>query len=204
MRRWFMSVGTLCLWFGFATMAGAGDKPQLELKDPQLPLYEVRPLDRRVYGLTLEGTWKEPAKSGSHHYVNVLFPDRGSYSVRVDENPTVARKLVSERKNGKTVYRSVEDTPFRRGEVRCLIPNNQLIRHGVAQGGQLTIVVSVDKPVDSAKAKEVVSNALVITWPLDRSIARRPPRSRYADPEPVDAVPLPDEQPRRNEIRTGG
>jgi hypothetical protein len=185
-------------------MAGAGDKPQLELKDPQLPLYEVRPLDRRVYGLTLEGTWKVPAKSGSHHYVNVLFPDGGSSSVRVDENPTVARKLVSERKDGKTVYRSVEDTPFRRGEVRCLIPNNQLIRHGVAQGGQLTIVVSVDKPVDSAKAKEVVSNALVITWPLDRSIARRPPRSRYADPEPVDAMPLPDEQPRRSEIRTGG
>jgi hypothetical protein len=174
----------------------AADKPQLELSDPKLPLYELRPLDRRVYGLTLEGTWNKPAKSGVHHYVNVIFPSGRTYSARVDENPKAVRRLTGESNKGLVSYREVEDSPFRRGEVRCLIPNNQLIRHGVARGGRLTIVVSAGKPVESASATEVISNALEVNWPLAREIVRRPPRSRFADPGPVDAMPLPGDEPK--------
>ena len=203
MRRWMTSVGTFCLLVGFAAGARAGDKPQLELADPNLPLYELRANDRRVVGLTLEGTWKQPAKSGSHHYVNVLFPNGQSYSMRVDEHPVAVRKLVTESNNGTLTYRTVEDSPFRRGEVRCLLPDNQLIRNGVARGGRFKVVVSVDKPVSSASAPEAISNALEITWPIKRTIARRPPRTRHGDPEPVDAMPLADQEP-KPESRFGG
>jgi hypothetical protein len=188
---------------GFGAGARAGDKPQLELTDPNLPIYELRPLDRRVYGLTLEGTWHRPAKSGAHHYVNLLFANGSSHSMRVDEHPIAARKLVAEGKDGTLTYLQIEDSAFRRGEVRCLIPDYQIIRNGLARGGQFKIVVSVGKPVMSLDAPEVVSNALEVTWPLDRAIAQRPPRSRHADPEPVDAMPLPGAQP-KGVIRTGG
>src|SRR5712692_9670594 len=101
MRRWITFAGTLCLLVGFGAGARAGDKPQLDLADPELPLYELRANDRRVVGLTLEGAWQQPAKSGSHHYVNVLFPNGQSYSMRVDEHPVAVRKLVTESKNGR-------------------------------------------------------------------------------------------------------
>jgi hypothetical protein len=181
---------------GFTAAARGDDKPRLELTDPKLPMYELRPLDRRVYGLTLEGTWHSPAKSGANHYVNILFPNGRAYSVRVDENPVAAQKLVAESKNGELTYRQIEDSPFRRGEVRCLIPENEISRNGLARGGKLTIVVSVDKAVTSAKAKEVVSNSLEVSWPLERTLAQKPPRSRYSDPEPVDAMPVPAVEPR--------
>jgi hypothetical protein len=196
-------LGTLCILAGFAAVARGGDKPQLELTDPNLPMYEVRPLDRRVHGLTLEGVWNTPAKSGANHYVNIVFPNGRVYSTRVDENPIAARKLIPESKDGKLTYRKVEDSPFRRGEVRCLIPDNEMIRNGLAHGGKLTIVISVDKAVTSAKAKEVVSNPLEVIWPLDRALAQKPPRSRYSDPEPVDAMPLPSPEP-RGVIRAAG
>ena len=203
MRRWLTSVGTLCLLAGFTAAARGGDKPQLELTDPNLPIYELRPLDRHVYGLTLEGKWHTPAKSGANHYVNVLFPNGRAYSIRVDENPIAARKLIEEPKDGQLNYRKVEDSPFRRGEVRCLIPDTEINRNGLSQGGKFTIVVSVDKPVTSATAKEVVSSSLEMSWPLRRTLAQKPPRSRYSDPEPVDAMPLPGAEP-RGTVRTGG
>jgi len=193
MRRWNTLVGSVCVLIGFAAETRAADKPQLELTDPQLPLYELRPLDRRVYGLTLDGTWHKPAKSGAHHYVNLLFPNGQSYSTRVDEHPTAVRWLVTEVKNGKMTYRETEDSPFRRGEVRCLIPIHQLSRNGLARGGKFTVVVSVGKSAGSAKDPQVVSNALEVTWPIERRIVRRPPRTRHADPEPVDAMPVPDD-----------
>lgn len=62
------------------------------------------------------------------------------------------------------------------------------------RGETLKIVISVGKPVESATAGEAISNALEVTWPLDRTIARRPPRSRYSDPEAADAMPLPDNE----------
>jgi hypothetical protein len=192
---------------GFTAGARAGDKPPLELTDPNLPVYEVRPLDRRVYGLTLEGTWQRPAKSGAHHYVNVLFSNGRSYSVRVDEHPIAVRKLVGEAKDGKLVYRQVEDSAFRRGEVRCLIPDYQLFRNGLTGGGKFKVVVSVDKPATSADAPQVVSNALEVSWPPDRAVAHEPPRSRHSDPEPADAMPRPGhggEGEARGTIRTGG
>jgi hypothetical protein len=196
MRRWSVTVLTLAAGLGFASGVRAGDKSQFELSDPNLPLFELRALDSRVYGLTLEGTWHKPAKSGAHHYVNVIFPNGRSYSTRVDENPKAVRKLIGESKSGVMTYREVEDSPFRRGEVRCYIPENELARNRVKRGETLKIIVSVGKPVDAAKAAEVISNALEITWPMDRTIARRPPRSRYADPEAADAMPLPgDDRP---------
>jgi hypothetical protein len=204
MRQLLTSVGTLCLLAGFTSSARAGDKPQLELIDPDLPIYELLPLDRRVHGLTLEGTWNAPAKSGSHHYVNILFPNGRAYSTRVDEHPVAARKLVAESKDGNVTYRHVEDSPFRRGEVRCLIPNHQIIRNGLAQGGKFKIVVSVDKSVTSATAKEVVSNVVEMNWPLDRAVAQQPPRSRHSDPEPVDAMPRPSAESRAVIRAAGG
>ncbi|HMF15087.1 MAG TPA: hypothetical protein VKE94_22385 [Gemmataceae bacterium] len=203
MRRWFTFVGTLCLVAGFAGGARAGDKPQLEITDPELPLYELRANDRRVIGLTLEGRWQKPAKSGSHHYVNLVFPNGQSYSIRVDEHPVAVRKLVGESKDGKLTYRQVEDSPFRRGEVRCLIPDNQISRIGLARGGKFKVVVSVDRPVSSADAPEVISNALEISWPIQRALVRRPPQSRHGDPQPVDAMPIGDQEP-KPEVRYGG
>jgi hypothetical protein len=196
MRRWSVSVLTLAVGLGFASGVRADDKPQFELSDPNLPLFEFRALDSRVYGLTLEGTWHKPAKSGAHHYVNVIFPNGRSYSTRVDENPKAVRKLIAEGKNGVLTHREIEDSPFRRGEVRCYIPENELARNRVKRGEMLKIVVSVGKPVDAATAAETVSNALEVTWPTDRTIARRPPRSKYSDPEAADAMPLPDDERR--------
>src|SRR5262245_65093566 len=203
MRRWFLSVGTLCLVAVFAGGARAGDKPQLQLTDPELPLYELRPLDRRVVGLTLEGSWERPAKSGAHHYVNLLFPNGQSYSTRVHEHPLAVRKLVTESKDGKLVYRKVEDSAFRRGEVRCLIPDNQINRNGLAGGGKFKVVVSVDRSVSSADSPDVISNALELSWPIRRVLVRRPPSSRHGDPEPVDAMPLGDQEP-KPDVRFGG
>jgi hypothetical protein len=194
MRRWNVLVVTLAVGLGFASGVRASDKPQFELSDPELPLFEFRALDSRVYGLTLEGIWHKPAKSGAHHYVNVIFPNGRGYSTRVDEDPRAVRKLVAESKNGVLTHREIEDSPFRRGEVQCYIPENELARNRVKRGETLKIIVSVGKPVESATAAEAISNALEVTWRMDRTIARRPPRSRYSDPGAADAMPLPDDE----------
>jgi hypothetical protein len=159
---------TLLLSAGFAV---AAEQPKLILTDPGLPLQEIRPLDRRVHIITLEGDWKEAPRLGAPYYVNVLFPNGQGYS-----------------------NRPLDEELFRLGEVRCVIQDYQLIRNGTGKGGKLTIVVSVDKPVTSAKAAEVVSNALVLDWPLDRPVTRRPVRSKFAPPPPVDELP-PEEPP---------
>jgi hypothetical protein len=186
---------TLTLALGFAA-----DKPQLELTDPELPLYVIRPNDRRVSVLTLDGTWHKPATFGKSYYVNVLFPNGKSYSTRVDENLQSIKVLKEAVENGVVVHRVVEDSLFRRGEVVCYIQDFQLRRNGLADGGKLTIVVSLGKGVTSAKDKAVVSNALEVKWPMDRKIARRPPHTRHADPEPVDAFVPPGEEPERERI----
>src|SRR5258708_37108122 len=74
----------LTLMFGLSALAsGAVEKPALELTDEGLPLQEIRPLDRHVYILTLEGKWNRPGQDDTKHYVNILFPNGQSASHRV-------------------------------------------------------------------------------------------------------------------------
>jgi hypothetical protein len=161
---------TLAFLFGFASAASA--KQPLELTDPGLQLQELRPLDRRVYVLTLEGKWNEPASAKETYYVNLLFPDGGSYS-----------------------HRALEKEMFRKGEVRCVIQGYQLVRHSVDRDGKFTIVVSAGQGVGSVKAPEVISNSFEVSWPMDRFVSRYRPRSRFSEPEDVDAFPIPGEKP---------
>jgi len=83
MRPWVFLPLSCFLILGGTAAGPAADKPRLELADEKLPLEEILPLDRRVYVLALEGTWKQPPASGVAYYVNLLFPDGGSYSHRV-------------------------------------------------------------------------------------------------------------------------
>jgi hypothetical protein len=144
----------------------------LLLTDPNLPLQELRPLDRHVWVLSLEGNWKQPALPGVAYHVNLLFPNGQSYSHRV-----------------------LDDAAFRAGEVRCLIPEYQLVRNGLARGGRITIVVSARRTVASLLDPEIVSAPMEVAWPMNRPINRWPPRTRFAQPEPIDAFRPPSEMP---------
>jgi hypothetical protein len=167
MRSALHFISTIGLGLIFASSAFAADVP-LRLTDPGLALQEIRPLDRHVWVLSLDGTWAQPAIPGIAYHVNLLFPNGRSYSHRV-----------------------LEDAQFRTGEVRCLIPDYQLVRNGLARGGVFTIVVSARHTVTSAMAPEVVSDRFAVRWPLERPILRWPPRSRFSPPIPIDTFPLP-------------
>jgi hypothetical protein len=161
----------LTLIFGLSALAGgAVKKPSVELTDEGLPLQEIRPLDRHVYILTLEGKWNRPGKDDTKHYVNILFPSGQSASHRV-----------------------LDEVMFRKGEVRCVLQEYELVKNDVAKGGDFVIVVSEKRPVNSQTAPEVISDALKIAWPLDRPVLKRPPRTRHSPPPPIDALPLPDD-----------
>jgi hypothetical protein len=165
--------GTACilgmLWWA-ASCGHAAEKPHLELTDEGLPLQEIRPLDRHVYILTLEGKWNQPVAGDMKHYINVLFP------------------------NGKSVSHRVQDeTMFRKGEVRCVLIQYELLNNDVAKGGDFVIVVSERNPVDSATAKDVISDPLKVSWPMERVMVSRPVRTRHTPPPPIDAMPLPDD-----------
>ncbi len=168
MRRSFLLGLTVLV--GATSLARAAEKPALELVDEGLALQEIRPLDRHVYILTLEGKWNRPSPAGTKHYVNILFANGKSNSHRV-----------------------LDETMFAEGEVRCVLKEYELINNDVAQGGDFVIVVSQKHPVESATAKEVISNEMKITWPLERPIVSRPPRTRHSKPEPIDAFPTPED-----------
>jgi hypothetical protein len=169
--RLFYLVCSLTLTVGPASFAGPADQPPVELTDEGLALQEIRPLDRHVYILTLEGKWNRPRKDDDmKHYVNILFPNGRSASHRV-----------------------LNESLVRKGEIRCVIQEYDLINNGVAKGGDFEIVISERRPVDSASAKEVISDALKVKWPLDRLIVSRPPHTRHTPREPIDAFPLPDD-----------
>jgi hypothetical protein len=135
----------------------------MHLTDPNLPVQEIRPLDRHVYVLTLEAKWDKPAATGVGHYVNVLFPNGRAYS-----------------------HRALDEGLLRAGEVRVVLPGYVLLRNGVSHGGTLTVVVSAGRAVDSATAPEVVSNALQVEWPPDRPVVEKAPRTKFSPPEPID------------------
>jgi hypothetical protein len=151
-----------------ASPALSADEPPLRLTDPGLPLQELRPLDRHVWVLSLEGKWKQPPKPGIFYHVNLIFPNGQSYSHRV-----------------------LDDLLFAAGEVRCLIPEYQLARNGLARSGRFVVVVSARRPVTSATAPEVVGESFEVRWPMDRPIARWAPPTRFSPPVPIDALPLP-------------
>jgi hypothetical protein len=144
-------------------------KPALVLADEGLPIWELRPLDRRVHVLTLDGDWKRPPVRGAAHFMNVRFRDGTTYTHRV-----------------------IDDDLFRQGEVRCVLQEYQLIRHKVARAGRFTLYVTERTP---GGKPQVISNRLTVKWPLKRAVVRRPPRTKRTPPPPVDAFPLPDDEP---------
>jgi hypothetical protein len=166
MRHALRIVFTFGLGLVLAAPASAADKPQLALTDPKLPLQVLRPLDRHVWVLALEGTWNRPATPGVRYYVNVFFPDGASEAHRV-----------------------LDDALFRKGEVRCELIEYQLVRHRAARGGKLTVVISQKREARSLKDPDVISDRLEVQWPLDRPLVRRPPKTRFTPPDPIDALP---------------
>jgi hypothetical protein len=65
----------------------------------------------------------------------------------------------------------------------------------VARGGTITVVISADRAVKSARAPEVISAPFEVRWPMDRPVVRRPPRTRHTAPPEIDAMPLPGDVP---------
>ncbi|HZT81004.1 MAG TPA: hypothetical protein VFA26_12305 [Gemmataceae bacterium] len=188
---------TLALLLGFTATAPAADgRPQLEMHDPGLPLWETRPLDRRVWVLTLDGKWNSAPVPHRAYYVNLLFPNGRSYSHRVDEDLKNHQQVRMEvLPGGRVEYRRVERSPFRLGDVQVVIPEHQLLRNGLGKGGTFKVVVSARRPVTRATAEEVVSNVVDVQWPMGRPTTGRPPRTRHQEPPPVDRFPLPGEGP---------
>lgn len=162
MRYTFSTVLMLFPALGFA----AG--PRLELSDPGLPLQLVRPLDRQAFVLTLDGKWTGTPAAATH-YVNLVFPDGGRHAHRV-----------------------LDDAAFRRGEVRVLIEEYQLVRHGIADTGQFGVEITVGEPLEPGGNAEVVSDLFFVEWPILRKIIRYRPRSRFSETAPLDVFPLPD------------
>jgi hypothetical protein len=149
----------LTLWAGFGFATAAAAEPRLTWADPGLPLQELRPNDRRVYILTLEGKWNEPFKTGVAYYVNVLFPTGGGFANRVEDESLLAK-----------------------GVVRCVLQEHKL----ACSSGQFFVVLSARRAVCSTSDEDVVSNPLALNWPMNRPIQKLLPPSRHAESEPVD------------------
>ena len=147
--------------------------PLIILTDPNLPLWEIRPLDRHVYVLSLEGEWTVPMeKRDGEYHVNIEYPD----GAVVEHRPTL-------------------DKLFRRGEVQVLLIQYQYEKHHLQKGDTLRIWVTKWKPGDEPDDQEVISNGLEVAWPFDRDVVRRPPKTRFSEPEPIDAFHPPGEEP---------
>ncbi len=146
--------------------------PQLVLSDPNLPLWEIRPLDRHVYVLTLEGEWKAPPQRDAEYYVNIEYPD----GAVVHHRPTY-------------------DLLFRRGEVQVLLIQYQYEKHHLQKGDTLRIWITKRMPGGEPDDQEIVSNGLEVAWPFDRDVVRLPPRTRFTPPEPIDTFHPPGEEP---------
>lgn len=162
----------LALVLALGSNLSAAEPARLTLSDEKQPLQEIRPLDRRVWVLTLEAAWRQAPAFGVAHYVNLLFPNGTSSSHRV-----------------------LDEALFRAGELRVLLPEYQLIRGGVARGGTITVVISAERSVPSARAPEVIGGPFEVRWPMDRPIVRLAPRTRHSLPPEIDAMPLPGEMP---------
>jgi hypothetical protein len=186
---------TLLLAFGFAFVALADDKPKLI--DEKRALQDLRPLDRHTWVLTLEGEWGvagneklRPAEDKAY-FVNIFFPDGGIYSHRVVGQPVFSRGAEKYQDYTERLERhqAVADPMFLKGEVRCMVPDYQLARHGLAKGGKLTIAVSADRAADSLDSDKLITAPIEIFWPPDRPIQPDPVHTRHSRPEAPDAFP---------------
>ena len=164
--RFIITLGlALALIEGLRAADHSPPLPQLTLSDEGLPLTEIRPNDRHVYILTLDGRWQKPAVSGVVYYVNVFYP------------------------NGQVVsHRAPDELQFRRGDVPVLFQEYEL-RNNLPRGAAVQVAVSTNRAVTALAAPEVISNPLPVTWPTTRSVLQHPPRTRHAPPEDSDAFP---------------
>jgi hypothetical protein len=169
MKSFLATFLTPILLIGFGCGLTTAAEPKVQLRDDGLPLQELRPNDRRDYVLVLDGKWTEPALPGVEYYVNELFPDGASYSHKV-----------------------LNDRLFALGDVRVLLPEHQLIRHGVAKGGTINIVISARRPAASAAAEDVVSSPFSVSWPMNRPVVQELVRSKHTPPPAVDVFPPPE------------
>ena len=142
----------------------AAVSPQLVLTDPGYALWEIRPLDRRVYVLTLAGAWQTPPDPGAEYYVNIEYPNGGTVT-----------------------HRALDDTQFWKGDVECLLIQYQWEKYHFQKGDKLTVFVTRKQPGVALNNQQVISNRLVVAWPFDRQVVRLAPRTRFTAPEPVDA-----------------
>ncbi len=140
------------------------EAPRLELTDNNYPLWELRPLDRRVYVVSLDGVWKRPWVRGASYQLTVRFPDGTTYA-----------------------HRPISDDLFALGEMRFMVPEYLLLRTGTAKGGKLKFFVT-ERPTAGAKP-EVISNTVELNWPLKRPVSRRAPALKATPPLPIDAFP---------------
>ena len=155
-----------------ACLGAAPAAPQLVLSDPAYPLWEIRPQDRRVYVLTLQGDWKAPPDRDGDYYVNLDFPDGGTVTHRV-----------------------ADDRLFRRGDVECLLNEYQYERHHFRAGDALGVTVTRRLPAGDPDDRVVISNRLEVAWPFDREVVRLAPRTRYSPAVPVDVFHPAGEEP---------
>ncbi|HBI42825.1 MAG TPA: hypothetical protein DDY78_08195 [Planctomycetales bacterium] len=147
-----------------APPARAAASHQLVLTDPGYALWEIRPLDRRVYVLTLEGAWKTPPDPDAGYYVNIEYANGGTVTHRV-----------------------LDDRMFGKGDVQCLLMQYQWEKYRFQKGDKLTVFVTRKKPGAPPDDQEVISNRLEVMWPFDRQVVRLAPRTRFTEREPVDA-----------------
>jgi hypothetical protein len=156
------------LWLSLAVCLSAAPAQaashQLVLTDPGYALWEIRPLDRRVYVVTLEGNWKTPPDLDAGYYVNIEYANGGT-----------------------VMHRVLDDPMFFKGDVQCLLVQYQWERNHFQKGDKLTVFVTRKKPGAPPDDQEVISNRLEVAWPFDRQIVRLAPRTRFTEREPVDA-----------------
>jgi hypothetical protein len=153
----------LAVILGVAVPACLAAPPQVVLNDPDLSLFEMRPLDRHVFVLTLEGDWKTPPDWDASYYVNIQYPN----GVVVEHRPTLERM-------------------FRKGEVQCLLIEYQWEKNGFQPGDRLSVFITRRRAGSPTDAQEVISNRLEVAWPFDRKVGRRPPKTRFTEPDPID------------------
>jgi hypothetical protein len=152
------------------SIAFAAESGKLQLSDGKYPLWEIRPLDRRVYIVSLDGTWKRPMNKGASYRLSVRFPDGTTYS-----------------------HRPINDALFERGEMRFMLPEYRLQRSGAIHGGSVSLYVT--ERATASSAPETISNTVDLPWPQKRSVVRRAPATKYTPAPPVDAFPLPGDVP---------
>lgn len=145
---------------------------QIHLSDPDLPLFEIRPLDRHVFVLSLEGDWKTPPDRDDIYYVNIEYPN----GVVVEHRPTYERM-------------------FRKGEVQCALIEYQWKMNDFHEGDTLKVFITRRRAGSPSDEQEVISNRLEVAWPFDRKVVRRPPKTRFTEPEPIDAFHPEGEEP---------